>query len=72
VDGLEQQYGQQISFERVHFDTPRGQALARRYQVRAHPAIVVLNADGNATLNIPGQAGPAEQQRIIVAIEAVR
>jgi thioredoxin-related protein len=72
VDGLEQQYGQQMSFERVQFDTPRGQALARRYQVRAHPAIVVLDAAGNATLTIPGQAGPAEQQRIRTAIEALR
>lgn len=71
MDGLEQQYGQKITFERVNFTSERGQSLARRYQVRAHPAIVVIDASGTATLSIPGQIGPAERARIVVALENV-
>jgi thioredoxin-related protein len=54
VDGLERQYGQKLGFERVDFDTSRGQRLARRYQVRAHPTVLVIDRAGAKAASIPG------------------
>ncbi len=47
VDGLEEQYGDQVSFQRVNVDEKDGKALAQRYRVRGHPAIVILDAADN-------------------------
>jgi thioredoxin-related protein len=72
VDGLEQEYGQRISVERVNFISERGQALARRYQIRAHPAIVVIDASGTAVLTLPGEIGAAGRTQIVAAITALQ
>ncbi|MEN9934463.1 MAG: hypothetical protein RLZZ387_1042 [Chloroflexota bacterium] len=68
MDGLEQEYGARLSFERVDYNTQRGQALARRYNVRAHPTVLVVDTEGAAVATILGV--PA-RERVAEAIRRV-
>jgi thioredoxin-related protein len=53
---------------RVDYASPQGQALARRYQVRAHPAVVVIDRRGTQQYAAPGIPNRA---RVAQAIEQV-
>ena len=46
VDGLEADYGERITFRRLNAAAD-GQALFQRYNLRGHPAYVILDAQGN-------------------------
>jgi len=54
VDGLEQTYGTRLHVTRVDFNSPAGQELAARYQVRGHPTIVVIDRSGTVRATIIG------------------
>jgi thioredoxin-related protein len=58
-------YGSRLAVLRVDYASSNGQALARRYQVRAHPTIVVIDAHGAAQLNLPGVPDQARVQQAI-------
>jgi thioredoxin-like negative regulator of GroEL len=47
VDGLEAEYGERVTFQRLNVNEAGGSAAAQAYRVRGHPAIVVLDAGGN-------------------------
>jgi thioredoxin-like negative regulator of GroEL len=47
VDGLEAEYGNRVAFQRLNANEDDGRAAAQAYRVRGHPAIVVLNAQGD-------------------------
>ncbi len=46
VDGLEQEFQNQITVWRVNADTPDGQELQDILEVRGHPTVVVLDENG--------------------------
>jgi thioredoxin-related protein len=66
VDGLEQTYGDRLAFERVDYTSARGQALARRFLVRAHPTVLVIDRAGQVVANIPGVP---RREQVAAAIE---
>jgi len=47
VDGLEAEYGDRVAFQRLNVDDDDGRIAAQHYRMRGHPAIVVINAQGN-------------------------
>jgi len=46
VDGLEEEYGGRVAFQRMNLDEQAGRLAAQTYRARGHPAIVVLDARG--------------------------
>jgi len=46
VDGLEEEYGRRVAFQRLNVDEENGRAAAQTYRMRGHPAIVMLDARG--------------------------
>jgi thioredoxin-like negative regulator of GroEL len=46
VDGLEEEYGRRVAFQRLNVDEHNGRLAAQTYRVRGHPAIVMLDARG--------------------------
>jgi len=68
VDGLEQTHGTRLRFMRVDFNSPAGQELAARYQVRGHPTIVVIDRAGTVRATI---IGVPTRERVEQAIKDV-
>jgi thioredoxin-related protein len=66
VDGLEQRYRGRLAVRRVDYNSTAGRQLAQRYQVRAHPAVVVIDRQSEA---IYAQAGIPDAGRVEQAID---
>lgn len=66
MDGLEQEYGDRVAFQRLDFNTPQNRAPAGRYRVNAHPAIVIIRPDGTTAATI---VGVPERAQIAAALE---
>ncbi len=47
VDGLEAEYSDRVAFQRLNVDDDDGRIAAQHYRMRGHPAIIVINAQGN-------------------------
>jgi thioredoxin-related protein len=59
VDGLEQDYGGRIAFQR--FDAQlEGERLFRQYGLRGHPAYVILDGKGEAVWQKIGEVSRQE------------
>lgn len=54
VDGLETDYGDRMAFQRLNAAT-EGQSLFQRYNLRGHPAFVILNEQGDVVWRLVGQ-----------------
>ena len=54
VNGLEEDYGDQIAFQRLNV-AQEGQDLFRRYNLRGHPAYVIVNTEGEVLWRFVGQ-----------------
>jgi hypothetical protein len=46
VDGLEDDFGEQVEFRRIDAGTDEGQTAFRAYGLRGHPAYVIVDAEG--------------------------
>jgi hypothetical protein len=46
VDGLEAQYGNQITFEWIEANTGEGPVIMRAYRVQGHPTLLLLDQNG--------------------------
>ncbi len=46
VDGLEQDYGDRIEFQRYNIASEEGETWARQYNLRGHPAFLLLDSQG--------------------------
>lgn len=46
VNGLEEEFGGRVAFQRMNVDEQDGRLAAQTYRVRGHPAIVILDAQG--------------------------
>ena len=54
VDGLEQEYGNRIAFQRLNA-AREGQALFQRYNLPGHPAFVIVDQQDNVVWRFIGQ-----------------
>jgi len=54
VDGLEQEYGNRMTFQRLNAAS-EGQALFQRYNLPGHPAYVIVDKQGTVVWRFVGQ-----------------
>jgi thioredoxin 1 len=66
VDGLEEEYGDRVAFQRMNVDQADGRAAAKTYGVRGHPAIIVLDAGGNVVFS---RVGVQPREDVAAALE---
>ncbi len=58
VDGLAQEFEQQVTFWRVDADSAEGLALQDALEVRGHPTLVVLDGNGRVHHRFFGPQSP--------------
>jgi thioredoxin-like negative regulator of GroEL len=68
VDGLEADYGDRVAFQHLNADEDDGRAAAQTYRVRGHPAIVVLNPQGDVVWS---RLGVQPREVVASALESV-
>jgi thioredoxin-like negative regulator of GroEL len=68
VDGLESDYGDRVAFQRLNADEDDGRAAAQTYRVRGHPAIVVINAQGDVVWS---RVGVQPRDVVVSALESI-
>ena len=68
VDGLEADYGDRVAFQRLNVDEDEGRVAAQTYRVRGHPAIVVLNPQGDV---VWARLGVQPRDLVAGALESV-
>ena len=66
VNGLEQPYGDRVTFVRLDFDSDQDENIARMYQAHYHPAFVILNVNGDIVRRF---IGPQKEADLVEAIE---
>jgi hypothetical protein len=59
VDGLEQQFSDQIVVKRVNARVGDGPVVMAGYRIPGHPAIMIIDAAGNETTRLIGPQSPA-------------
>jgi hypothetical protein len=67
VDGLAQDYGDRIVFQRLNA-RQEGEPLFRQYRLRGHPAYVILDKRGQVAWQ---QIGEVSRQDLVDGIERV-
>jgi len=46
VNGLESEYKDRITFQKLNVDEPDGELVAQAYRARGHPTVIILDAGG--------------------------
>ncbi len=46
MNGLESEYGDLITFQKLNVDEPDGALAAQAYRIRGHPTVIILDANG--------------------------
>lgn len=68
VDGLEQDYDDQIDFRRYNIDSEDGEAWASQYSLRGHPAFLLLDSQGQESWRY---LGVIPRESIEIELEAI-
>ena len=66
VNGLEEDFGDQIAFQRLNVDEPEGKMAAREYKVRGHPTMVLIDRSGEV---VSRHVGVLPREFLVQAIE---
>jgi hypothetical protein len=70
VNGLEQEFGSQVEFQRINASDTDGQAIFQTYGLRGHPAYVILNSEADVLwFGIGEQAKDILIQQIHLALD---
>ena len=67
VDGLAQDYGERIVFQRLNAQQ-EGEQPFRQYRLRGHPAYVILDQRGQVAWQ---QIGEVSRQELVTTLERV-
>ncbi len=54
VDGIEEQYGEQIVFKRVNADVDDGPTIVQAYHIPGHPTTILFDKEGNEVQRLLG------------------
>jgi thioredoxin-related protein len=65
VNGLDQQYGQQVAFANVDYNSSANKELVSKYRVRGHPTFVILDRAGNVSQTFVGATARADLEAAI-------
>ncbi len=68
VNGLEQEYGHRVVFERVDANTESGRLRFQAYRLRGHPGFVLVDAQGEVLWSF---TGPLDSERFRLQLEAL-
>jgi len=68
VDGLEQQFSDQIVVKRVNAEVGDGPAIMKAYRIPGHPVIIIINAVGNETSRL---IGPQSQELLVEELQKI-
>jgi thioredoxin-like negative regulator of GroEL len=60
VDGLEEQYGDQVAVKRINADLGQGPAVMKEYRILGHPTLLVFDQTGREVDRLLGPQ-PADQ-----------
>ena len=70
VNGLEQEYGSQVEFQRIYASDSDGRAIFQSYNLRGHPAYVILNPNAEVLwIGFGEQAKDILAQQIHLALD---
>lgn len=58
VHGLEEEFGDTITFAYVNATTTEGQSQLRGYGLRGHPSYLLLSTEGEVLWSMTGQTTP--------------
>ena len=72
VDGLEENYQDQVEFQRIDANSPTGNAAYQFYAIRGHPGFVFLSSDGTILWSGVGEQPAAILEEQILAVLDVR
>ena len=67
VDGLEQQYGNRLTFRRINADKGEGPAIVRTYNILGHPTVLLIDKNGKERQRF---IGPQDADTLRQAIDA--
>jgi thioredoxin-related protein len=67
--GLEAQYGNQITFERIEANTEDGSVIMRAYRIQGHPTFLLLDQNGREINRLIGPQ-PAETMEQAISLPA--
>lgn len=68
VNGLEEKYGDKISFQRWDARSDQGSVLFRSYRLLGHPAFVLLDPNGKLVWSGLGERPVTELETAILGI----
>ncbi len=54
VDGLEEQYGEQIAVKRINANVDDGPVIMQAYRIPGHPTTIVFDNEGNEIQRLIG------------------
>lgn len=60
MDGLEEQYGDQVAIKRINADVGRGPAIMKEYRILGHPTLLIFDQAGREVERLLGPR-PVEQ-----------
>jgi thioredoxin-like negative regulator of GroEL len=69
VDGLEQEFGPQLAVRRINADTGDGPAMMRSYKILGHPAVLIVDANGQEVQRFIGPQPIETLTTVIKALE---
>jgi mono/diheme cytochrome c family protein len=68
VDGLERQYGDQITFQRINANEGDGPSFMRAYRVQGHPTFLIIDRQGHEVGRL---IGPQSPEKLAEALQQV-
>ncbi|HFB52467.1 MAG TPA: c-type cytochrome, partial [Anaerolineae bacterium] len=67
VDGIEQEYGDRLTIQRINADKGDGPAIVRAYNILGHPSVLLIDKNGKERQRF---VGPQDADTLRKAIEA--
>ena len=68
VDGLEQQFNDQIAVKRVNAGVGDGPAIMEAYRIPGHPVTMIIDSQGNETIRL---IGPQSQETLVEELQKI-
>ena len=68
VDGLEQQFNDQIVVKRVNAGVGDGPAIMETYRIPGHPVTMIIDSQGNETIRL---IGPQSKETLVEELQKI-
>lgn len=68
VDGIEEQYGEQVVFKRINADVDDGPIIVRAYRIPGHPTTILFDEGGNEVQRL---LGPQSAEVVEQAVQKI-